>query len=133
MENTKNTRSTHQKKFVSDFLEMTHSHPTAYDVVNASKRRGVKISVTTAYRLLNQMVLDGHAISLSGSDGQLHYDAMREDHIHFVCKDCGKIMDVFLPQQEVLVFAHSHGMNIGHIQEIVCYGSCDSCAKKKNS
>lgn len=130
MESTKTTRTTHQKKFVADFLHTTHSHPTAYDVVDAAKRHGVTLSVTTAYRLLNQMVADGQAISLAGKDGQLHFDCLRNDHIHFVCEKCGKINDVFLDQNEAISFCEKHGMGVSHIQQIVVYGVCQSCQAK---
>jgi len=129
---TKNTRDTRQKDFVHNFLSLTHIHPTADQVVKEAKKKGVRVSVTTAYRILNRMVETGDAVYLSGKDGQLHYDAIRNDHIHFVCRDCGTIQDVFLSQEEIHKFADQIHLHIGHIQEVVAYGVCTECLAKKN-
>jgi len=132
MEEIKATRETRQKDFVRNFLSITRIHPTAYQVVQEAKRKGVRVSVTTAYRILNQMVKLGDAVSLSGDDGQVHYDAVRNDHIHFVCRNCGSIKDVFLSQEEIVKFGQNLNLCIDHIQEVVAYGICDDCLSKNN-
>jgi Fur family peroxide stress response transcriptional regulator len=123
-------RKTNQKDFVHQFVLSTFAHPTAFDVVKAAKKAGVKLGVTSAYRILNEMVLHGEAIPLVGPDAVVHYDAVRDDHFHFICRSCGKIIDLKGDEEQINQICADQHLSLDHLQSVAIYGLCSDCQEK---
>jgi Fur family peroxide stress response transcriptional regulator len=124
-------RNTKQKDFVHSYMEKSFHHPTAADIAKAAKDSGIRLGLTSAYRILNQMVQDHQALMILTEDGLIHYDCLRGDHMHFVCKECGKIIDLKEDSELAAKIKAEESLKVDSVQDIVFYGTCPECLKKK--
>ena len=76
-----------QREKVLDIVRSTKSHPTADWVFHEVRKELPNISLATVYRNLNLLAESGE-ISEVICDGQLRFDANKEEHFHFICKSC---------------------------------------------
>ena len=63
-------------------------------------------------------------------DGVDHFDADTSPHHHFVCKECGAVIDLTLPplsSVDEAASAHFDGQIEGHT--IYFYGKCKACCE----
>ena len=56
------------------------------------------ISLGTVYRNLNLLVELGEIRKLSCGDGTDHFDYDTSPHYHYVCRQCGRVMDIPMEQ-----------------------------------
>lgn len=121
-------RHSKQRDLILSVLKECQDHPTADVIYERVKAICPSISLGTVYRNLKQFVEDGRAISLETTDISLHYDGRVASHGHFVCQDCGKIIDVFedflLPQTLI-----NSGVKINDTK-VIFYGKCTDCLQK---
>ena len=88
------TRETRQRKVVYETIRSTHSHPTADWIFERVRSSVPKISLGTVYRNLSVLKDEGTVREIYGNDRRAHYDADMNPHAHFICSDCGGILDV---------------------------------------
>ena len=71
------------------------NHATAPDVMDWINRTSSakKVSLTSVYRALNQLVADAHIKPLNFNDGQVRYELNNQHmhHHHLVCTRCDKV------------------------------------------
>ena len=77
----------------------TKEHPSADWVYAHLKPHIPDISLGTVYRNLSLFKNQGLIVSLGTVKGVERFDGNTEPHVHFICTECGKILD--LPQMEV--------------------------------
>ncbi|MBX9689818.1 MAG: transcriptional repressor [Candidatus Obscuribacterales bacterium] len=65
-------------------------HLTAPEVYKLAKEQGLKVSLSTVYRTLNNLSVQGQVQALSGEHGR-RYEASDgdHDHDHLICVKCG--------------------------------------------
>ena len=56
---------------------------------------------------------------------ELHYETQPGFHAHFLCMKCGKIIDVFQPEEEF--FAPEYDGHLVKEKEIIYKGICRDC------
>jgi Fe2+ or Zn2+ uptake regulation protein len=130
MISNKPKRKTSQKDFVTSYLEATYDHPSASTIFKAAKKQGIRIGLTSIYRILQDLESEGKIITITAG-GEVHYDWLRGEHYHFVCDVCGKILDVKEDADAFERIARENGFNLRSSQGIVIHGICQECAKKK--
>lgn len=86
-----------QREAILAYLHSTKEHPTAEMVYTSIKQENPKLSLGTVYRNLNLLAVSGEIQRLSCGDGTDHFDATTTPHSHFVCKGCGRVMDLDMP------------------------------------
>ncbi len=86
-----------QREAILAYLHSTKEHPTAEMVYTSIKQENPKLSLGTVYRNLNILAVSGEIQRLSCGDGTDHFDATTTPHSHFVCKGCGRVMDLDMP------------------------------------
>ena len=86
-------RNTKQKELILKIINLSNTHPTAYDIYNKCKEEIPNISLGTVYRNLNSLVELNKAIIVRIDDVN-HYDKVLP-HSHFLCTKCGRIFDIF--------------------------------------
>ena len=91
----KNIRPSVQRIAIYDFLVNNQIHPTVETIYNALSSSIPTLSRTTVYNTLRQFIECGLAQSVKIEDGELRYDAITSNHLHFKCTKCGKIYDIF--------------------------------------
>lgn len=61
---------------------------------------------------------------------EMHYDWIRDDHYHFVCDECGKILDLEQDKDLFDSLSKRHDFALLSLQGVVIHGLCEDCAKK---
>lgn len=120
-----------QRELILNYLKSTVSHPTAEMVYNELRKECPNISLGTVYRNLEKLYLNGDIIKLNLSISKERFDGNTEKHFHGVCKDCGKIEDIFFPYDESLdkkIDSNSNFKVLSH--DIIFSIRCLSCSKK---
>ena len=123
-----------QRQVIKDFLMTRKDHQTA-DVVYMNVRHEYpNISLGTVYRNLSLLADLGEIKRLRVGDGVDHFDADTSDHYHFICTECGSVIDLKTDGLERIAEtveaanAEFEGEIIGHITYF--YGMCGDCRKK---
>ena len=114
-------------------LAETKLHPSADTLYRELREVYPNISRTTVYANLTKLREEGSVISVGVVDGRERYDANTEPHPHFICDDCGAVLDVEgLPELRSLD-RQAEEMNPVRVSfhELTFRGTCAACLKKK--
>ena len=132
MTENKQKRTTKQKRIVYEVLCSTNSHPAADWIYNEARKQIANISLSTVYRNLQMLCEDGLARELNYGKGQSRFDGNPQPHYHFVCSECGRVLDFDMPVEASCpeMFAYAPGVVSSHRLE--CYGTCNDCLCKKS-
>ena len=125
-ENHQRKRSKQRDKIL-EIVRSTNIHPTADWVFHEVRKKMPNVSLATVYRNLNQLV-EADEISEVLSDGQLHFDANKDEHFHFICRSCKGIFDI----EEKRVDSPEFKLPRGYIVQDVrmdFFGLCPDCQK----
>ena len=95
----KTLKYSRQRESIKTCLMGRKDHPTADALYTSIREQFPNISLGTVYRNLNLLVDLGEIRKLSCGDGTDHFDYDTSPHYHFVCKECGKIMDISMAQK----------------------------------
>ena len=88
------TKKSKQRDAIIKFLMTRKDHPTADMVYMNIKEEFPKISLGTVYRNLALLSERGEILKLSYEGGADHYDACTDPHYHFMCQECGAVIDL---------------------------------------
>ncbi len=117
---------TSQRLLIFQVLEGNTEHPTAEQVYEEVRQRLPTISLTTVYKILNELVDLGEIKRLDLGDGATHFDPNTEPHIHARCLECGMVLDLDAGQAPVLVPPRAEGFHVRGYQ-LVLEGECLTC------
>lgn len=92
-------RFSKKRQAIYDCLRATHAHPSADWIYHQLRPDFPDLSLATVYRNLSQLKSAGMIQSLGVVDGQERFDAIVDPHTHFICTQCGAILD--LPRMEL--------------------------------
>ncbi|MFH0779690.1 MAG: transcriptional repressor [Parcubacteria group bacterium] len=121
-------RTTNQRQLILDYVQSTTLHPTAEQIFNIVRKKMPRISFGTVYRNLDVLEKQGLLKSLCYSKEPARYDAIIDNHYHFVCERCGKIKDLVIDEMLELndQAAKRHSLSISR-HSIMFYGMCGEC------
>ncbi len=121
-----------QRDVIKEFLMSRKDHPTADIVYMNVRRQFPNISLGTVYRNLTLLSEMGEIQRLRLGDGVDHFDADISQHYHFICNDCGSVIDLEMDSIEDIKEIAARGFN-GHIAGHMThfYGTCVSCLKDR--
>ena len=85
-----------QRASIKEYLDHTTEHPTADTVYLHVRKEFPRISLGTVYRNLSLLEEIGEIIKISTGVGPDHYDYNTAPHYHFICRGCGRVMDIDL-------------------------------------
>lgn len=117
-----------QREAVREFLMSRKDHPTAETVYKNLREKFPHISLGTVYRNLALLVELGEAVKLPGIGGFDRFDGNTAPHYHFICENCGAVMDLDMPQLPYINDAaekNFDGTITGHLAFF--YGKCGKC------
>ncbi|MGI6735723.1 MAG: Fur family transcriptional regulator [Anaerovoracaceae bacterium] len=128
-----------QRQLVYRILKSTDIHPTAYWVYQKASREMPGIGLATVYRNLNDLVKSGHAVTITTAGNKVHYDARTDEHLHFQCECCGRILDLVPtakegtePVRRALREAFGVAERNVRIEKTLLQGICNNCLKQQN-
>lgn len=94
-----------QRVAVMRYVAESHSHPTADDIYRSLSPEMPSLSKTTVYNTLRTLI-DARLINMVDAqtpDCMGHYDsALRDPHSHFVCRCCGRIIDIAMTPEATM-------------------------------
>lgn len=122
-----------QRESIKEYLANTTEHPTADMVYLKVREEFPNISLGTVYRNLNLLAQLGDAIKISTPDGGDRFDGNTIPHYHFLCKECGRLLDLDVQNMENINHIAAQNFD-GEIEThtMTFYGVCGDCLKKKN-
>ena len=123
-----NLKVTPQRLIVLKYLGEHYTHPTTEKIYSDLKSNNPSLSKTTVYNSLETLEKHGIIQSLTISGSELRYDFKQGMHHHFLCKKCGKIVDIDIECPNV-----ERMSSYGHkVEEIHGYikGICMECLRK---
>ncbi len=122
-------RLTPQRQLVLEAVTSL-GHATPEDVHAWVRERSAGVNISTIYRtleVLEEVGLVNHAHLSHGAP--TYHAAAAPEHVHLICRDCGRIIEVepaeIEPMVDELRAAHGFVADIGHL---TVFGSCAECA-----
>lgn len=123
-------RISHQRLMVLDYLVNNMNHPTAEDIYKNLKSKNPILSQATVYNTLNLFVEHNIVSELDFNESRKRYDFYNKLHSHFICEDCGNIIDLDLDIKN-LKLDDLKDYSINSI-DITIRGKCPNCVNNKD-
>lgn len=124
----KTIKHSRQRDSIKAFLMTRYDHPTADTIYGCIREQFPNISLGTVYRNLNLLVELGEIRKLTFDDGKDHFDYDTSPHYHFICKQCGAVMDLPMApfaEAEACTGTCDLGEITGHT--VYFHGICRGC------
>lgn len=121
-----------QREAIKEFLVGRTDHPTADTVYTNIRQEFPNISLGTVYRNLSLLSDIGEILKLSTGEGGDRFDGNPAPHYHFVCTQCGSVIDLELKSLDhinELAGVSFNGQIDGHVAYF--YGKCHNCINKQ--
>lgn len=127
-------KATKPRLKILQYLMTHHNHPTAATIFSAISGNEPTYRATV-YNTLNKLVAAGIVIEIKNGDDSLHYDYFVEPHFHIICKQCGKIADVYYPdfdqvENRMRLEAEKQTGFTTSASHLEIFGICPECQKK---
>lgn len=121
-----------QRDQILHFLMTRKDHPTADVVYMEVRKENPNISLGTVYRNLTLLADIGEIQKLRVGDGVDHFDADTSPHYHFVCNQCGRVIDLEMDSIDDIVDKASERF-AGRISGYFAYfsGECEQCSEQE--
>lgn len=124
------TRQAKSTRMVLDALQQLN-HATAPEILDWVNRvsEGRKVSLTSVYRALNQLVAEARIKPLNFNDGQVRYElnSRHMHHHHLICTRCDAIQVLDACPFEALLEQVAGQFKV-HYHNFEVFGLCPSCA-----
>ena len=132
MENKR--KNSRKRQAILDAIHSTTEHPSAEWLYNRLKPVYPDLSLGTIYRNLGIFRESGEICSVGTVCGQERFDGDTHPHAHFVCRSCGKVMDVESPFLGT-AFYYELGKQIGAEisgYQLSFFGLCRDCRENRD-
>lgn len=121
---------TPQRLAIIEYLEKTKEHPSAEDIYNALKERFPSMSFATVYNTLEVLMEKGLVKELGIDSSKKRFDPCIRSHHHFICRRCGKILDVER-EFDIVIPEDIKEHEITDFQ-VLFSGTCSDCKKSSS-
>jgi Fur family ferric uptake transcriptional regulator len=123
-----------QRKLVLDQVFRNHDHFEAEEIVEALKKRNLRVSRATVYRTLAHLEECDLIRKVDLRHGHSHYEHIlgHEHHEHLYCEKCGKLLEFsdHILEDRIKNIAELNKYSItSHTIQI--FGICKDCNKKR--
>ena len=110
-------------------LRSRRDHPTADMLYQAVRIKYPKISLGTIYRNLALLCELGEIKKIPCIDGSERYDGFTYPHDHFVCRRCGKVIDMESEKKDFDKKVNNKDIGCVEDYSLIYYGLCRECKK----
>ncbi|MDK2945577.1 Fur family transcriptional regulator [Geotoga petraea] len=119
-----NIKVTPNRLKVAEVILNSKKHPSIDEIHTTLTRNGKNISFTSVYNIIKMFQSAGIVKEIKSKD-RSRYDANTKPHSHFICKKCGKVIDI--EDDLKLEFPkYVNSMKVDSI-EINYFGVCNEC------
>ena len=123
-------RNTKQKQIILETLRKDKTHPTITEIYEKVSKKQKNIGKATVYRNVNDLVDNDQVKKIVDEEENFHYDGNEEEHIHLICKNCKKIIDIFdTNQAEFIENVAKENSILIESANITFEGFCSECKK----
>ena len=118
-------RYSRKREAIREELMRSKDHPSAEMLFSRLRPLYPDLSLGTVYRNLTSFREAGDIFCAATVDGTERFDADLRPHAHFVCEQCGCVLDV----EEPLPPQYVHRSLPGTVKSysLTYYGICDRC------
>ena len=110
-----------------------HDHPTVEEVYKSLCDDIPTLSKTTVYNTLRMFSEHNVAQMITVDDHRVCYDGDTRPHVHFMCRKCGRIIDLMDETAPVIDGGSMMvGGNIVDEAQLYYKGVCSDCAAEEN-
>lgn len=123
-------RYSHQREIIFEYLQNSTEHPSAEMIHAALHEDNPGLSLGTVYRNLNLLESLGKICRVYDTENTQRYDICTDDHAHFICASCGKVIDLENIDINYLksTLDIGHGAKPEHLN-LTISGLCAECTK----
>ncbi|MFA6727906.1 MAG: Fur family transcriptional regulator [Prevotella sp.] len=122
-----------QRYAIMNYL-LTHPiHPTVDKVYQGLCDQIPTLSRTTVYNTLRLLAEHNAAQMITIDDHHVCYDGNINPHVHFICKKCGKIIDLFDEKAPRIRKHVTIDGNVIEEEQLYYKGLCADCAAKEKA
>ena len=123
-------RVTSQRLVLHRVLRDLGRHATAEEVLNAAAPHLPGLALPTVYATLDLFEQLGVARRIDGAGSAALYDPRTDAHQHFLCRRCGRVVDVdaAVDERRLAAAARAVGLEVDGI-EVTLRGLCDDCRR----
>jgi len=125
----KTMRYSRQRERIYQYLTETEEHPTAEMIYRDLREEMPELSLGTVYRNLKLLEELGKIQRVTSLNSNERYDAICEEHVHFLCQKCGALRD--LPKIDTEEFRSRISLDEGYRVsklDMMITGQCPRCA-----
>jgi Fe2+ or Zn2+ uptake regulation protein len=127
-------RMTSQRKLILEKIQSMAGHPTAEEIFLSASQEDPSLNLSTVYRTLRWLTDQALVIPRRFDEErrQERFDSIasesREDHYHFQCVQCKKIVEFSSAQVNEIKdhFSAQSGSDIFYA-DLILYGLCSDC------
>ena len=115
-----------------ELLGETREHPTATWLYDELRKEFPTVSLGNVYRNLSILVEQGYVNKLDFGSTFDRYELADAQHAHFICRSCGRIFD--LPMPDLGHYSSSTSDGDGHqihSARVEFFGLCHECASSE--
>lgn len=119
----------HSKKrdAILNCIRQSRVHPSAEWIYAQLKPEHPDLSLGTVYRNLALFRESGEVVCVATVRGADRLDACTEPHAHFICEQCGAVLDVDVPQDDLRSDLETrYGVRVRR-SELLFRGVCSAC------
>ena len=122
-----------QRESIIENLKQRTDHPTADMIYSDIRKVYPNVSLGTVYRNLSLLAAENTIRKLNTDDGVLRFDYNAKPHDHFICRQCGNVMDLHLTNAEEELVKSASTCFEGEIDNctVTFYGTCEKCLKSR--
>lgn len=127
----KTRNNSKKREAILEKLRSTDSHPSAEWIYHELKSEYPNLSLGTVYRNISLFREQGQIISVGTIRGQERFDACTEPHAHFICSQCGVVLDVDAEIDENSLYrqiTENYGFAV-EFHDLAFRGLCKNCLK----
>ena len=128
------TKHFRKREQILAYLKDTKSHPSAEMVYARLKPEIPDLSLGTVYRNLSLFKQQGVIASLGSVNGVERFDYNTAPHVHFICSDCNRVLDMHTVQVPASLLETAAKASGGQVEncQVTFTGLCKACMAKKN-
>ena len=120
-------RHSRKRDAILNCIRQSRVHPSAEWIYAQLKPEHPDLSLGTVYRNLALFRESGEVVCVATVRGADRLDACTEPHAHFICEQCGAVLDVDVPQDDRRSDLETrYGVRVRR-SELLFRGVCSAC------
>jgi len=121
-----NLKATPQRLAIINTID-NYGHINIDKLYEDIKLKFSSISLATIYKNINTMIKEMLLLEVKLPNEKSVYEIVKDNHSHLLCKECGKVEDIFIDTKKIIdEISSKHTYTISQ-SDVVLSGSCESC------